>query len=129
MRWERHCGVLGHGEALIERRAQRPGERTSDGVETVQAKPFTLSRIGIVRNFSWEGEHLCRALTTFMDPQAMTIAGIVQTRGCVPKQPYTFKDEPEFADTGFSSGAPYSVRQTESRTFGEENENVEDDEL
>ena len=56
-----------------------------------------------------------------MHPEAMTIGNNVQVRECVPirlsdsateavrlyKQLHGFKDDPEFADMGFSAGGPY----------------------
>ena len=134
MLWERQYDEVAYREDLIERPAPGPGERKFDRDETVRAKYFTLSDIGIVRYFSWDGKHLGTALTTFMDSEAMTIGSDAQVRKCGPKQVSAaanqlirlykqlraFKDDPEFAEVGFSSGGPYSVWQAESRTFGEE---------
>ena len=110
-------------DKLIERPAERTGKRRFDLNESVRSEYFTLSDIGIVRYFSWEGRHFATALTTFMDPRAMTIGANVQVRECVPKQLsapeaevirlykqlHAFKDDPEFADMGFSDSGPYHV--------------------
>ena len=123
MIWERQYDELVWRDDLIERPAQSPGERKFDREESIRPKYLTLSDMGIVRYFSWEGTRLATALTTFMDSEAMTIGSNVQVRECVPKklsaaanelvrlykQLHAFKDHLEFAEIGFSAGGPYNV--------------------
>ena len=106
---------------LIERLAERPGERKFDLDDHVRSEYVTLSEAGIVKSFSWEGENFHTAMADFMHPEAMTIGSNVQARECVPtqlsdsvikvvrlyEQLHGFKDDPGFAEMGFSAGGPY----------------------
>ena len=122
MVWElRHDsgGVLTRD--LIERPADRPGERKFDLDDHVRSEYVTLSEAGTVKYFSWEGQNFHTATADSMHPEAMTIGSNVQARECVPtqlsdsatkvvrlyEQLHGFKNDPEFAEMGFSAGGPY----------------------
>ena len=106
---------------LIERPADRPGERKFDLDDHVRSEYVTLSEAGTVKSFSWEGQNFHTATADFMHPEAMTIGSNVQVRECVPtqlsdsateavvlyEQLHGFKDDPGFAEMGFSAGGPY----------------------
>ena len=106
---------------LIERPAERPGERRFDLDDHVRSEYVTLSKAGAVRYFSWEGQNFHTATADFMHPEAMTMGSNVQVRECVPtglsdsateavvlyEQLHGFKDDPGFAEMGFSAGGPY----------------------
>ena len=117
--WLDSGGVL--TSDLIERPAGRPCKRRFDLEDHVRSEYFTLSEAGTVKYFSWEGQNFHTATADFMHPEAMTIGGNVQVRECVPtqlsdsstevvglyEQLHAFKDDPGFAEIGFSAGGPY----------------------
>lgn len=106
---------------LIERPAERSDERKFDLDDGPRVEYLTLSEAGVVKYFSWEGRNFHTATASFVHPQAMTIGSNVQIKACVPtqlsdgatkalrlyKRLHRFKDEPEFAEKGFSAGGPY----------------------
>lgn len=133
---------VGPGELRIDEVFERPtnlhNERRFDLDDGPRVEYMTLAESGDVKYFSWEGRRFAHMQATFIDRDAMMIGVNRQAKECVPtrlspaavevvrlyRQLHGFKDDPEFAELGFSRAGPYhawleAIQSLDGRLDGE----------
>lgn len=116
---------IGPGELRIDEVFERPtnlyNERRFDFDDGPRVEYMTLAESGDIKYFSWEGRQFAHMQATFIDRDAMMLGVNRRARECVPtrlsptaaeavrlyRQLRGFKDDPEFAEMGFSHAGPY----------------------
>ena len=116
---------IGPGELRVDEVFERPtnlhNERRFDLDDGPRVEYMMLAESGDIKYFSWEGRQFAHMQATFIDRDAMMIGVNRQARECVPtrlspaaseavrlyRELHGFKDDPEFAELGFSHAGPY----------------------
>lgn len=120
---------------VVERPADKPNERRFElEPESDRSEYITLTDLGLVKYFSWEGRQFMTANTTSIHVDFLTMGTAPVERACVPRelsahskaivQLYeelqSFKDTSDFAFYGFAPGGSYGPwLETARRLHGE----------
>ena len=109
-------------EELIERPSGKPNERRFDvEPDNDQSEYITVSDSGVVRWFAWDGTNFLTQRASWIHTDFLALSANPAEPHCIPtqlsptsrqivtlyEQLQDFKNDPAFAEFGFSIGGPY----------------------